>query len=381
MSRRWRRDTSSSGGIVVCWGGRVFSCSPFLRDRGLSIGDHLERARSLVPGAEFHLRDLEIERAVWDSTLSRLYDLTPQIDPLPDMSRRDPQGSWALLQGADLPRIQAMVKEMGAQLGAAPKKSWAMLAAAYSRAGCTTSIPDHMVMAFLRQAPILLLQKVGCCPEMIARLELLGLKTIGLLLHLTQRQMVAQFGPEGKDLFTLIHPRHPEPPVPNYLPQVLLARYDYEWPVFEPADLVPVLHQLLLQLVEGMEGQSARHLEIRLQGQGQDSYREAGRLLKDPTHRLDMLRRVADTLLQADLVKSTSQSVPCGTGVSRMTVVLSGLVSLPPQQMSMFSARPDLRPLATSMDHRFPGKLLRPRETPTEAFFPEEEYRFDPLVK
>jgi len=350
-----------------------------LRERGLAIGDHLDRARSLVPHAEFHLRDPELETAVWESTLSRLYDLTPRIDPLTEMRSRDPKGAWAILQGADLTRLREMVQKMVAQLGASPGRELSMLAAAYSETGQTTSIPHGMESAFLRQAPVLLLQKVGFGQEMIDRLELLGLRTIGYLLHLTRRQVMAQFGPEGSDLFAFLHPPHPPTPVPNYQPQGLSAKYDFDWPVSEPADLVPVLHQLLLQLVEELAGKSARHLEIRLRGRG--VIRQAGRLLKDPTHRPDILHHVADTLLKSELSQETSSSIPCGMWVERMTVVLSGLVALPPQQMSMFSLRPDLRPLTQNMNRRFPGKLLKPVQAPTEAFFPEEEYRFEAVVE
>ena len=363
----------------MCSRGRVFSCTPSLRDRGLAIGDHLDRARSLVPHAEFHLRDPQLEAAAWDSILSRLYDLTPQIDPLTEMRNRDPKGAWALLQGADLTRLREMVRKMGAQLGASPQREWSMLAAAYSETGRTTTIPHGMVPAFLRQAPLLLLQKVGFGQEMIDRLEMLGLQFIGHLLHLTRRQMTAQFGPEGSDLFAFLHPPNHPPPVPNYQPQGLSAGYDFEWPVFEPADLVPVLHQLLLQLVEDLSGKSARHLEIRLRGRGR--IRQAGRLLKDPTHRPDIIHQVADALLQGELSQKTYTSIPCGMGVERITVVLSGLVSLPPQQMSMFTHRPDLRPLTQNMDRRFPGKLLKPVQAPTEAFFPEDEYRLETVVE
>ena len=65
MSRRFFSPTGDGesspylahgGGLVVCAARRVYSCTPFLRRRGLAVGDSVERARSLVPEAEFLLR-------------------------------------------------------------------------------------------------------------------------------------------------------------------------------------------------------------------------------------------------------------------------------------------------------------------------------------
>ncbi|HCV25257.1 MAG TPA: hypothetical protein DGN59_17500, partial [Candidatus Latescibacteria bacterium] len=67
-----------------------------LEHKGIRIGDPVDRARRLAPGAQFLLRDPDVERALWESILGRLVGLTPQIQPIPDplrpVPRRRPKG-------------------------------------------------------------------------------------------------------------------------------------------------------------------------------------------------------------------------------------------------------------------------------------------------
>ena len=385
MTHRWKSSASKSVGIAVCAAGRVFSCSPSLKRRGVELGDSVERARALVPDAEFHLRDVEIEMAVWDHVLARLYSLTPRILPVSDpksVSSRSrgiwESGAWALLQNPDMNGLSDLAGELDAQIGSAPARSWSMLAAAYSEPSRLTSIPPGMVMPFLRQAPVSLLQHVGFCPDLTSRFELFGLKAIAHLTSLTRRHLSAQFGNDGETLFDFLHPDEEEPPVPNYEPRVLSAQYDFEWPVFEPADLQPALSHLLEQLITQLQGCSARHIALKLKGRCRELNRESSRILKDATNRPGVLANAANTLLQQTLKrKSPPASTPSGSGVQSIAVELSGLSLLPPEQATLFRAKPTISPLVKSMDTRFPGKLLRPVHSHADPFFSEEEYRFE----
>jgi len=421
LSRRWRKGSNFSRPLVVCWAGRVFSFTPGLERRGLAIGDPVDRARSLTPEAEFHLRDVEVERAIWDSLLAYLYEFSPQVEPLPapqatrgarrsspvgrgkgpvhGLSPRgvDPRpiaaadgtrhtgiwdnGVWALLhQPEDLP-LHQLCRQVGARLGVAPGRHLAMLAAAHSEPGRRTTVPGQMVAPFLRQAPVDLLTAVGFSDDMVQRLHLFGLRAIGHILSLSRRQLVAQFGPEGGRLHAFLHPPQPDPPVCHYTPRTLAAGHDFEWPVFEPGQLLPILHQLLGQLVQRLCGRAALHLQVRLLGRDRHRVREAGRLLKEPVSVLGTLQQAADGLLTQALQQPTTPrgGVPGGHSVERLVVVLSGLTELPPQQTSLFRSKATLSALAKRMEGRFPGKLVRPVQTHADPFFPEEEYRLEPV--
>ncbi len=90
LSQRWQNDATASGpdagpdgGIAACAQGHVLACTPELRHL-IQVGDPVDRARRLAPQAQFLLRDPAVEQALWDHVLFRLYDLTPQVQPVPD---------------------------------------------------------------------------------------------------------------------------------------------------------------------------------------------------------------------------------------------------------------------------------------------------------
>ncbi|MDA0333794.1 MAG: hypothetical protein O2782_01355 [bacterium] len=432
LAQRWHDDDPKNGdgdpkngdgdpkngvdtAIAACAHGRVLACTPALRST-IAIGDPVDRARRLAPQAQFLLRDPAVEKALWDHVLFRLYDLTPQVQPIPDPlasslrpGRRKHSGSgclyeapatgiwdngaWAMLQGPDHSRLPTLAADMGACVGISSARSWALLAAAYSHAGMTgsktgsTSVPAHMIPAFLRQAPVALLETLRFDPDLIERLGLFGMRAIHHAIHLTRRQLQAQFGQEGVRLFDLLHPSNTEPPVTHFDPCVLSTSHDFDWPVFEPGELQPVLHHLLAQLLTRFDGRCARHLEISLHGRRAHD-RTASRILKEPTAHFDVLRNAADTLLHLALTGNTADNtvgtrqIPAGRSVHRLSITCSGLTELPGQQSQLFAQRTALLPaLVRSMESRFPGKLTRPVRAHADPFFPEEEYRFEPVAR
>jgi hypothetical protein len=442
LAQRWRDATPTNGyddALAACAHGRVLACTPDLRAT-IAIGDPVDRARRLAPHAQFLLRDPAVEKALWDHVLFRLYDLTPQVQPVPDpltnslVTKRSGRrsgsgflyeasatglwdnGAWALLQGPDHSQLPTLAADLGACVGVSSARSWALLAAAYSAAGSKTglsssktglsssktgspgsktvsagsitNVPAHMISPFLRQAPIALLETLRFDPDLIERLGLFGMRAVHHAIHLTRRQLQAQFGQEGTRLFELLHPVSTEPPVTHFDPCVLHTSHDFDWPVFEPGELQPVLHHLLAQLVTRLDGRCARHIEIALSGRRTHD-RTASRILKEPTTRFDVLRNAADTLLQLALTGDNTggdntgrRQPPVGRSVSRLNITCSGLTELPGRQAQLFAQRTDLLPaLVRTMDSRFPGKLTRPVRAHADPFFPEEEYRFEPVAR
>lgn len=404
LAHRWTETGHADGktgqppAIAACAHGRVIACTAPLQ-RVLSLGDPVDRARRLAPDARFLLRDPAVERALWDHVLFRLYDLTPQVAPVPDpltpassvrSGRRRPSGclyeapatglwdngAWALLQGPDHDGLQRFANDTGACVGASSARSWALLAAAYADPGSVTTVPEPMIAAFLRQAPVDLLATLRFEAELIERLRLFGMRAVHHAIHLTRRQWQAQFGSEGVRLFELLHPDRAEPSVAAFDPCVLQVWHEFDWPVFEPAELQPVLHHLLAQLIAQLDGRSARHLSITLAGRA-GARRSSERILKEPTSRFDVLRNVADTLLHLALTTDTG-----GRSVQRLSITCSGLTEVPSRQAGLFdSPRTDSLPgLVRTIEARFPGKLTRPVRAHADPFFPEEEYRFQPVA-
>lgn len=437
LSQRWCLDAdpatengSGSRPIIVCDKGRVLSfVDERISRRGIRLGDPVDRARRLAPGAQFLLRDPDVERALWESILGRLYQLTPQVQPIPDPLRPVPRkrrrskrrqgsqpgdlfaqmggadteseaeseeggqdaiglwdnGAWAVLQGPYGEGMEKLATEWGAQVGRGHRRSWAMLAAAYSKAGQITTVPEPMITPFLRQAPVELLQTLCFSADFIERLHLFGLKAIGHIFGLTKRQLVAQFADEGQRLFDLLHPDEAEPAVANYNLRTIGAEYEFDWPVFEPGDLQPVLKKLLDDLIERLGPFSARHLEVRLHHRRRED-RFAHRILKDPTRSVQTLRTIGDTLLMQTLTESGvtvngigARRAPTGRSVDRVSVTMSGLTRVASVQAELFRQRPELKPVVLRVEARFPGKLVRPVHAHADPFFPEEEYRLEPI--
>ncbi|MBT3343541.1 MAG: hypothetical protein HN712_20635 [Gemmatimonadetes bacterium] len=432
LSQRWCLPAQTTGQtgtehrpIIVCDKGRVLSFIDARISRsGIRLGDPVDRARRLAPGAQFLLRDPDVERALWESILSRLYGLTPQVQPIPDPLRPVPRkkrtkrrrgtepndlfsrmgeqdqteseeatglwdnGAWAVLQGpygesngeGSCESIEKLATEWGAQVGRGHRRSWSMLAAAHSKAGQITTVPEPMITPFLRQAPVELLRTVCFSAELVERLHLFGLKAIDHIFGLTKRQLVAQFVDEGQRLFDLLHPDDKEPAVASYDPRTLSAEYEFDWPVFEPGDLQPVLHKLLDDLIEGMGGYSSRHLEVRLHHRRRED-RFAHRILKDPTRSVQTLRTIGDTLLMQALTAGdmVARRAPTGRSVDRVSVTMSGLTQVASVQAELFRQRPELKPVVLRVEARFPGKLVRPVHAHADPFFPEEEYRLEPI--
>ena len=363
----------------------MYSFSPSLNATGLRVGDSLDRARSLAPRAEFHLRDPEIERAVWDNLLCRMYRLTPRVQSFPKTSATVESGAWALMQGPDREALDKLTQELNAQVGIASHRPWAVLAAAYSKPGQTTHVPAPMTKPFLRQAHVSLLRCVGFSEDLIQRLTLFGLKMIEHVADLADRHLSSQFGTEGSQLFKFLHPPQDEPPVPNYDPQVLDAEYDFDLPAFEPAQLEPVVPHLVERLIALLQGKSARHIELRLKEHANGNSRaerRAGRILKDPTAQTERLCAAARYLLRqtiGDAPAAAGPSSPLTSGIDNMAIILSGLTQPHAVQTDLFAKKPTTAPLFKNMDQQFPGRLLRPVFTHADPFFPEESYRFEPV--
>ena len=386
LARRWSSPRSRPTGIVVSVGGRVHAFSANLTATGIRAGDSLDRARKLAPDAEFHLRDTEIERAVWENLLCRMHRLTPRLQSVsptgnPDSASTTPLSAWALMQAPDSEALRELGSELHAKVGIASHRPWSVLAAAYSKPGEVTQIPSHMTTAFLRQAHVSLLQCVGFSEDLIQRFLLFGLKAIQHLVELTQRHLSSQFGKEGMQLFQFLHPPEKESPVPNYDPQVIDADFDFDNPAFEPAQLEPVVPHQVERLVALLQGKPARHIELHLkertsptEGQRRRE-RRAGHILKDPTAQTERLCAAAQYLLRQTIEDPSRPTV----GIDTMSIILSSLTQPHSVQTDLFAKKPTLLPLFKNMGQQFPGKLLRPTFNHADPFFPEESYRFEPV--
>ena len=139
---------------------------------------------------------------------------------------------------------------------------------------------------------------------------------------------------------------------------------------------------LLERLLSRLNGQNVRYIEIRLQGR-HGRVRETSRILKDRGSDFSLLFGAAKSLLQRALAQDSSrqQAMSCGQAVESISLLLGCITEQSTQQAELFARQPKIHTIAKSANFRFPGKIVRPIQIATNPFFPEEEYRFEPIVR
>lgn len=276
--------------IAVHADGRIIARTHDLRVDGLQIGETLERAQSLFPHGSYYKHEPSLDGAIWEDVLYLIADTAPQLDPMVP--------GWAIATPWDEAAFLELGRTLGARIGIAPRRYIARMAAQQAEPGGMRRVDPGTERAFLDKATVRHLRELGVELDLIERLELFGLYTVGRVTRLERRHLQAQFGDAGEVLYHLLHPEGDEPEVPMFVPPPSVsASFDYDMAVSEPADLVPVLRMLVTQTVEQIPALRAQLLTLRLHGEGEDGVRLTRRVLKAPTARPDHIRVIAERLL------------------------------------------------------------------------------------
>jgi hypothetical protein len=350
--------------LVLHDGVRVLAVSEPLRAAGLQPGQSLDRASVLVPDALYSLRDSGIEEAMWEDLLYLLHDLSPRLLPL--------RPGTALLEPWDRAGLRQMARSLQARAGIGQRRFLAMLAAVQAPDTALSEVTPELTRRLYDRSPIVVLGEFGFDEEIIERLRLFGLATLGRLCELTRRHLEAQFGQEGRRLFELLHGGEEEPPVPEFIaPPSVSVSYDFEYPAIEPGEIHPVLDLLIAQAIEKLAGRRARMMTIRLAVRGRDGgLRMLRRLLKEPVSGRLPLRVVAETLLRPLLGDAVE--------IDRIAVELGALVEPRVEQGGLFAERPAVFDAVRTIHHRFPGTLVRAVVDDPDPVRPEEGIRYEP---
>src|SRR5210317_318093 len=68
--------------IAVYSRGAIIARSRLLEQKGLTIGEPLDRARTRFPDARFFEQDQPFEQAVWEGVVQRINEVTPFLSPV-----------------------------------------------------------------------------------------------------------------------------------------------------------------------------------------------------------------------------------------------------------------------------------------------------------
>jgi protein ImuB len=242
---------------------RVVAASEEAMSFGVLPGMPLRQAEHLCPQATFVSPDPVATTHLREVIASALYDLAPVVEV------RMEGVAWLDLGGVPKPgeSIREARRRLRAAIGRDPRLGLASgpfsarLAAARARPGRLMRIED--ARAFL--AP-LSSHELPLDEEQLERLDLLGLRTLGAVAALGQRELESQLGRAGRHAVLLARGFEPDQLTPWRPPEFTSAHRQLEPPVEDREALLFVARALCSDLAGelGLRGAGAKHVRVRL---------------------------------------------------------------------------------------------------------------------
>ncbi len=347
--------------LVITAGRRVVGSDASARSFKVRVGDSLERARGLAPNAVFVPFEASVVQTAWDAALHTMNAFTPWLE--------SGQVGLAFLAGLNRLEVEALALELQARVGLAPSRGSALMAA-FSARDSEVRLVQHEA-EFLGAAPTYLLRGAGLPGEIIERLRLFGLHTLGSIAALEARYLQAQFGAFAPRLLALCTGLDRRS-VPVFTPALeVSAGFEFELPAIEPNVLYPALDFVLERLVLRLQDRLASSVTLALKTTlGVSSVR---RSLKAPSNDPRTLRHVALAALERAMT---------GLEVLALTVTASGLMRPVLVQDSLFAVleRPAVREVVRRIYQGFPERLGRLEIVQPRSLLPERRFRFRALT-
>ncbi len=253
------------GGPVVIgeWEEHVIAASEEALAFGVLPGMPLRQAEHLCPQATFLAPHPDAALRLRELIASALYDLAPLVEVrVEGIAWLDVSG--VVTSGASIREARRRLRTaIGREprLGLAPGLFSARVAAARARPGRLIQVGD--TRAFL--AP-LASRELPLDEEQLERLDLLGLRTLGAVAAMGQRELESQLGRAGRHAVLLARGEEPDELTPWRPPQFTSAHRQFEPPVEDREALLFVSRALCGDLAEelGLRGAGAKRVRVRL---------------------------------------------------------------------------------------------------------------------
>lgn len=208
--------------------GTVWSVSPAAADEGIVEGQRLSEAVGRCPS----LVVFEARPAHYEATNEAMLDALERTAP--EVESAGLGAAYVDLAGLDrsyggVERLHAVLlgcapQELRPRLGVGPTKFVALLAATQVPGCGARVIGDDEVAGFVASVPV---EALPVPAEMVRRLRLVDITTVGELARLPRRALVAQFGAEGSRLAGLLdgvaEPVRPRPQVERLRERLVLS--------------------------------------------------------------------------------------------------------------------------------------------------------------
>ncbi len=322
--------------VVAGESGQVLAVSPEAEGWGvgpdLTIREAIGRCPGLAVleerGARYHARWAEIlaalERVAFTLEPAEPGKAYIGIDELVP-HHRSPEGVLAALLGCVDPDLRP-------RAGAAPTRFAALLAARQASSGGALVVGEEELVRFLAGQPVAALP---ASPEMLRRLSVLRLTTLGELRALPRSALAAQFGPEGARAWDLAwgQDRSPLRPLPRQTRMAESLRL--ETPLVSRPAILAAWQETLGRLGHRRElrGLAARQIELR-------AATERGRQW---ARRITFKEPLADVHGMWSAVRSALEEASFPGPLAELAVELHGLTPAGGQQLALPSTRATMR--------------------------------------
>lgn len=227
----------------------------------------LRQAKALYPFAVFVEANHVLYREVFGAMLDALERVAPLVEraglgcAYADIAGL--QGHYEdefALAGALVGAVRSATG-LVPSVGIADGKFVGWVAASITPPGDAGVVPLGREREFLRDKPVALLP-FGL--EVIQRLDMLALRTLGDIAALPRPAVEAQFRGIGRRLWELANGIDREPLHPRKRQAVLSERLSFEAPVVATEALVAASRQLIQRLVRRLRGRTARRMHLQL---------------------------------------------------------------------------------------------------------------------
>jgi DNA polymerase-4/protein ImuB len=246
-------------------------CSPEAEAAGVRPGLPLREVVPLCPEAVVLQPDPVRTASVLESVLVELQRVSPLVEPgagddgylfLDLRGLQAMYGSFSYLEEA----IQAAVPPLlRPRIGFGSGKFTSAVAARMAEAhvGSARVVPASETQAFLAPLPVRHLLFLD--PDVLLRLELLGLHTIGDLAALPFSAVQAEFGPPGAQAWRLAHGKDNEPVVPRPVVASIQDGLRFDDPLGSVEAVMAAIDQLLAHTFSqpALLGRSVRQVRLR----------------------------------------------------------------------------------------------------------------------
>ncbi len=369
--------------VVVVSGGRVIAHASSQHLRDIRIGDRADRVEHLCPRAIVRVRDIGLERTCWDDVFREVNLITPFI------AQSAPP--FLYFSGAGYADVCSLAVRLSAQIGGGENRSAAQLASVRSAEGNVIQLRPSRWVTFLHRFDVDFLAELDFPGDMLEQLRLFGFSTLGDAQRLSERQLGAQFGPDGKRLYDMLHPDANDR-IPLYAPPSFIEEwYEFDDPVAaEPGLLEPLIRECLEKAGKRLGPYLCRRIRLGLHLSYESEPRWEGRILSMPRNSTAALYRLTAPLLQDLLLKLYAAAARAGGGargvmaggegssaetVVRIGIRLESLRTPSPRQTALFDERPDVSGAVREVHRRYPG-MMRHAVLHPHALFEEDEMTF-----